>query len=100
MKKSDKKTEQLIVSTLHALCEEALERHQGFRWLTHHVDYRRFPASLEVFLIFDNAEHALRQGAALQQAAQQSLATQSINIPLSRVHAMDEDAYHARFRLH
>lgn len=100
MKKLDKKLEQLIVSTLHDLCEDALASHHGFRWLTHHVDYRRFPSSLEVFLIFDGGESVSQHAPQLQRRAQQSLAKQSIEIPLSRIHAMTENAYQARFRVH
>ncbi|MDX1504823.1 MAG: hypothetical protein R3221_03850 [Spongiibacter sp.] len=100
MKKSDKKREQLILSTLHALCENALDSQAQFRWLTHHVDYRHFPASLEVYLIFDDEQSAATASADLRQQVQNALSEQSINLPLSRVYAMAEDAYRARFRAH
>jgi hypothetical protein len=52
MRKTDKKTDQQIVRALTAVCESAKDDVEGFEWLTHEVDYQRFPESLQVTLAF------------------------------------------------
>ncbi|MGX5914785.1 hypothetical protein ACR0ST_08655 [Aliidiomarina sp. Khilg15.8] len=52
MRKSDKKTDNEIIRALTAVCEQAKDNVMGFRWLTHDVDYERFPESLRVTLVF------------------------------------------------
>lgn len=62
MRKTDRKTENLIIRALTEACEIALERFDGFRWLTHFVDYQRFPASLTIVCVFDtNTEENCRE---------------------------------------
>ncbi len=56
MRKQDKKQERALVNSLTQACEAWLEALPGFEWLTHTVDYRRFPASLMVTLIFATPE--------------------------------------------
>lgn len=56
MRKQDKKQERAIVSSLTRACEEWLEALPGFEWLTHTVDYRQFPDSLMVTIIFATPE--------------------------------------------
>lgn len=53
MKKSDKKTEKLIIETLTEACHILSDSVQGFEWLTHFVDYKSFPESLQIVCIFD-----------------------------------------------
>lgn len=53
MRKSDKKMENQIIRQLTEVCEAMKPRLSGFIWLTHTVDYQRFPASLTVTLVFD-----------------------------------------------
>jgi len=53
MKKSDKKIENSLRLALKEVCEIALDEVVGFKWLTHLVDYSRFPASLSVVCVFD-----------------------------------------------
>lgn len=53
MRKTDKKRESQIIRELTQLCETAKVEHEGFVWLTHEVDYQRFPASLTVILVFN-----------------------------------------------
>ncbi len=53
MKKTDKKRENAIRQVLTDLCDEALDLYEGFEWLTHRVDYSRFPKSLKVICVFD-----------------------------------------------
>lgn len=54
MRKTDKKTDREIIHALTELCEAAKYTHEGFTWLTHEVNYQRFPQSLQVTLVFDD----------------------------------------------
>ncbi|WP_415887583.1 Fis family transcriptional regulator [Neptuniibacter sp. QD37_6] len=54
MKKSDKKLEKVIRETLTEVCDIALETVPGFCWITHKVDFSRFPDSLKVIAIFED----------------------------------------------
>ena len=59
MKKTDKKYEKAIREALTEACDIALDEVAGFQWLTHEVNYSRFPDSLAVVCIFDtNSELA------------------------------------------
>lgn len=59
MKKTDKKNEKSISEALTEACHIALNQVAGFQWLTHRVNYSRFPDSLSVICIFDtNSELA------------------------------------------
>lgn len=53
MKKSDKKLDNQIRTELTELCDFATETCEGFTWLTHLVDYSRFPSSLKIVFVFD-----------------------------------------------
>jgi hypothetical protein len=53
MRKNDKKLEREIIRELTRVCEDAKFDHEGFIWLTHEVDYQRFPQSLKVTLVFN-----------------------------------------------
>src|SRR5690554_7536689 len=53
MRKSDKKTDNNIRKTLTNVCEIALEQVDGFKWLTHFVNYDNFPESLVIVCVFD-----------------------------------------------
>lgn len=53
MRKSDKKTDNNIIKTLTNVCEIALDQVDGFKWLTHFVNYDNFPESLAVVCVFD-----------------------------------------------
>jgi hypothetical protein len=57
MRKSDKKIDNQLRLALTDVCEEALKEINGFQWLTHLVDYARFPESLKVVCIFDSNEN-------------------------------------------
>tara|TARA_R110001592_G_scaffold356278_1_gene657795 strand:+ start:45090 stop:45401 length:312 start_codon:yes stop_codon:yes gene_type:complete len=56
MKKSDKKTENSIRITLTEVCEIALEKIDGFKWITHYVSYNDFPGSLSIVCVFEDTE--------------------------------------------
>lgn len=53
MRKTDKKLERDIIRALTDVCEAAKTTHSGFEWLTHTVDYTKFPESLRVTLVFN-----------------------------------------------
>ncbi len=52
MRKTDKKLDNSIRTALTEACELALEEFDGFSWLTHQVNYQRFPDSLRVVCVF------------------------------------------------
>ena len=56
MKKSDKKTENSIIVALTNVCEFALEEIDGFKWITHYVNYNDFPDSLSIVCVFEDTE--------------------------------------------
>ncbi len=53
MRKSDKKIDNDIRIILTSLCESLLESFEGFEWLTHKADYKNFPNSLRILVVFD-----------------------------------------------
>lgn len=55
MRKTDKKLEQRIIRQLTQVCEAAKAEYSGFVWLTHTVNYQRFPQSLKVTLMFNQS---------------------------------------------
>ncbi len=56
MRKSDKKLDKAIRNALNDACEAALERRDGFQWLTHEVNYQAFPASLRIVCIYETEQ--------------------------------------------
>lgn len=57
MRKTDKKIDNQLRRVLTDVCEVALKEIKGFQWLTHGVDYSRFPQSLRVVCVFDSDEN-------------------------------------------
>ncbi|EAT12326.1 Fis family transcriptional regulator [Bermanella marisrubri] len=53
MRKTDKKLDNQLRQSLTDVCEIALQELAGFQWLTHTVDYSRFPQSLKIVCVFD-----------------------------------------------
>lgn len=53
MRKSDKKLDNQIVKALTLVCHSALEDIDGFEWLTHTVNFDKFPESLKIVCVFD-----------------------------------------------
>jgi len=63
MRKSDKKIDNQLRLVLTEVCEASLKDIQGFKWLTHVVNYDNFPQSLKVTCVFDtnkNLDHYLQ----------------------------------------
>jgi hypothetical protein len=57
MRKSDKKIENLLITSLKGACEDALGVYEGFEWLTHAVNYQKYPDSLLIICMFDTNEN-------------------------------------------
>ncbi|MEQ5836182.1 hypothetical protein [Marinobacter sp. NFXS9] len=49
--------ERRLIRTLTRACEDAKPLLPGFKWLTHEVDYQRFPESLMITWVFDTDAH-------------------------------------------
>lgn len=61
MKKTDKKIENTLRTTLTKACDIALDNVQGFQWLTHQVNaakggYTKLSQSLSITCVFDRNE--------------------------------------------
>ena len=56
MRKTDKKIENALRRALTEACDIALEKHEGFMWLTHFANYQNFPDSLSIVCVFDTNE--------------------------------------------
>jgi len=52
--KTEQRIERDIIRELTEVCEQAKIAVTGFEWLTHEVDYQRFPQSLRVVLVFSD----------------------------------------------
>ncbi|MFV7784552.1 Fis family transcriptional regulator [Shewanella marisflavi] len=68
MTKTDKKRDKALRELLTLMCVEAKECFAGFQWLTHQVDYGRFPSSLKVICVFDSKASLAEFKAAGQEA--------------------------------
>jgi hypothetical protein len=53
-KKERGRVERRLIAKLTHACEQAKPLLPGFSWLTHEVDYQRFPESLIVTWVFDS----------------------------------------------
>ena len=64
MKKTDKKTEKALIAALHKVCNDALDKVEGFEWLTHLGSFSDFPNSLRIVCVFksnDSLEQARKK---------------------------------------
>lgn len=85
MKKSDKKQDNRLRHQLTRVCEDALETHPGFRWLTHTVNYQRFPQSLSIICVFESEDdieqlYLHQQEQPLLRAIKTALANENIHL--------------------
>lgn len=93
MRKSDKKIDNQLRVLLTAVCETALEDIHGFQWLTHDVNYSRFPDSLKIVCVFDNndnLEHYLQSdnNQQLQSLIKHALVTLDITLKTIANHVL------------
>jgi len=80
--------ERELIEVLTEACEIAKAEITGFCWLTHEVDYQRFPASLQVIWVFDTQLDRRRAEAEGQNARMVELtemALRELDISLSPV---------------
>lgn len=59
MRKSDKKLDNQIRKALTALCEDTFKDLTGFCFVTHTVNYQKFPQTLQVACVFEDAQALL-----------------------------------------
>ncbi len=64
------KMERRLIASLTVACEQSKSGILGFEWLTHRVDYHRFPESLIITWVFDTDAHLSK---ALKSDARQRL---------------------------
>ena len=57
MRKTDKKIDNQLRLVLTDVCEIALKDIDGFRWLTHLINYTNFPKSLRVICVFNTEDN-------------------------------------------
>jgi len=91
MRKTDKKLDRQIQRALTEACETALAEIPGFEWITHLVDYQRFPQSLSVVCVFatmDDVREAERSGHGdtLRKLVRFHLRSGGITLPRSDQH--------------
>ncbi len=98
------KMERKLIASLTQACEEAKPMLTGFTWLTHTVDYQRFPESLVVTWVFDtntNLTTALKSGARqeIDDLTAQAFADAGVNVDSLSRH-VDLDSEEACQRAH
>ncbi|REG84363.1 Fis family transcriptional regulator [Marinomonas pollencensis] len=89
MKKTDKKRENALREALTKVCDQMLGEVAGFVWLTHLVDFNRFPQSVKIVCVFErdeNLEKALAEGqdARFYQAIDEQFKLANVGIKNSR----------------
>ncbi|MBX9762186.1 MAG: hypothetical protein K2Y24_04035 [Pseudomonadaceae bacterium] len=96
-KREQNQIERTLAATLTDACEAGKAEIVGFQWLTHDVDYQRFPASLRVIWVFasqaeQDAAIAKGQERLMQQltAAALQVAEVSLENPAAHVRLDNE----------
>lgn len=85
MKKTDKKIDKKLREALTNVCEWALDEIDGYQWISHSVNYDRFPASLMINCAFtsqkeiDSLKHS-QQDKHLQKIIYEKLADVDIKL--------------------
>src|SRR3546814_18695607 len=84
-KRDQTRMERQLASCLSQACEAGKAEIVGFSWLTHEVDYARFPESLQVTWVFvTEAQRALAlgqgQGARMQALTRAALAEAGVDL--------------------
>ncbi|MFA0569912.1 MAG: Fis family transcriptional regulator [Vibrio gallaecicus] len=78
MTKTEKKLDKQIREILTDVCDSATETIQGFEWLTHAVNYSRFPASLKITCVFNTIQNLEQYRASNSQNDIQNLIFDSL----------------------
>ena len=85
-KRDQTRMERELARCLGEACETAKAEIVGFSWLTHEVDYARFPESLQVTWVFVTEAHkasALGQGQDARMQALTRAALEEVGVDLS-----------------
>ncbi|TWD99037.1 hypothetical protein FB481_11819 [Pseudomonas sp. AG1028] len=80
--------ERELIRTLTEACETAKSEIVGFQWLTHEVDYERFPESLLVTWMFDSEASKTRALTSADRAMMLALtqaAFEAVGISVARI---------------
>lgn len=80
--------ERELIRTLTDACETAKSEIVGFQWLTHDVNYERFPESLIVTWVFDSEANKARALASADKARMLALtlaAFEEVGISVTRI---------------
>lgn len=82
MRKNDKKIDNKLRQLLTEVCDFALHNSPGYKWITHTVNYNRFPQSLVITCTFEDQFHAdtAKQEEVLLTLIQQKLNNASIKL--------------------
>lgn len=85
MRKMDKPRERAIVAALTEVCEAEKQRNSEFAWISHRVNYQRFPDSLLLICAYRQPEHLARaiskgETQAISQQITQALAQRGISL--------------------
>lgn len=89
-KRDQAKIERRLIAALTKACETAKAEIVGFSWLTHDVDYTRFPSSLMVVWVFDtdaNRDEVLANGQDKRMLELTTLALSEADVHVSQVSA-------------
>jgi hypothetical protein len=78
-KRDQTRLERQLSSSLTDACEAAKSQIVGFSWLTHEVDFTRFPESLQVTWIFTTEAHKAQALALGQDALMHSLTREALD---------------------
>lgn len=63
------------------VCDRALEKYEGFAWLTHFANYNHFPGSLSIVCVFDtNEQLAKANDESLRAMIEQKLGSIDVKI--------------------
>jgi len=65
MRKRDKKIDNKLRQALTEVCDYALHHSDGYQWITHSVNFQKFPESLIITCMFSDqqsADHAQQKG--------------------------------------
>lgn len=90
-KRDQAQIERRLIAALTKACETAKTEIVGFSWLTHDVDYARFPYSLIVVWVFDtdaNWDQVLANGQDKRMLELTTLALSEANVHVSQVSAI------------
>lgn len=89
MRKNDKKIDNKLRLLLTEVCDFALQHCEGYQWITHEVNYNRFPDSLQITCRFDTQQNAkqAKQDNVLFELINEKLSSMSVNLkkPLKQI---------------